>query len=381
MIIKLLTKEICHRKLSFIFGLLITSLAVSLYVVFFTMTKASRTETIRLTRDMGLNVSIISSEASMDKYWMLGYSDKTMPESLISRFYDFKDFSFAHVTAILKQSFRYEGREVFLTGISPDFEPSGREKTSMVFSIKTNHVYAGYEIALENHLTEGGIINIDGREFFVEKTLGETGSNEDITLYMNLKDAQIILGLPGRINEIKALNCLCVNPETTDPLESLREQVELIIPGAQLTLNKTIALARERQRLMLDKYFAIILPVVFIIAVLWIAALSWLNARERKYETGILRAIGYGAGKIGLLLILRSAILGILAALAGFFLGTCLSIRFGAEIFLVTESSINTDYNLLLKIIIVVPLFTIISTLIPVVIALTESPALILKDE
>ena len=374
-------KEMFYRKLSFLFGWLIISLAVSLYVIFFTMTKASQAETIRLTRDMGLNVSIIPAEASIEKFWTLGYSDKTMPESIVKRFYDFKDFSFAHVTAILKKSFRFNGTENFLIGILPDFEPSGIKKSNMVFTIKANHVYVGYEIVRKNGFIEGGIINIDGRDFIVEKTLGETGSNEDITLYMCLEDAQSILEMPGKINEIKALNCLCINPETSDPLDVLREQVEQIIPGAKLTLNKTIAEARERQRIMLDEYFAIILPVVFFVAVLWIMALSWLNARDRKYEVGILRAVGYGFGKIGLLFISRSGFIGFFGAIAGFILGTYISFNFGDDIFMIAKSSITIDYSLLIKILIATPLFAIISTLIPVAIILTSSPAIILNEE
>ncbi|MFC2128650.1 ABC transporter permease [Bacteroidota bacterium] len=381
MILKQIIKEIRYRKLGFILGFIAVSLAVSLFVVFFTMTNASKKETIRLTRDMGLNLYIIPAEAGIDNFWTNGYSDQTMPEKWIKKFYDFKNFSFAHITAVLKQKIFWEGNNIFLTGLSPDFEPTGQKKTSMVFNIKKGTAYLGYELAEKTGFQEGEKILVYNKEFIIEKNLGETGSSDDMSMYVELHDAQEILGLNGKINEIRALNCLCINPEETDPLDILRSQLKEILPGTKMTMNKSIAIARERQRVMLDKYFAIILPVILIVAGIWIAALSWLNTRERKYETGILRAIGYGTGKIAILLLSRNIIIGILSAIAGFILGTWLSMKFGPDIFLVSLTHIQVDYLLLLKLLVAIPLFTVLSAVIPVAHNITNEPALILNND
>ncbi|MQY80296.1 MAG: hypothetical protein GH151_14095 [Bacteroidetes bacterium] len=89
MFLKLIYKEIIHRKLNFVLALLAVTIAVAFFVSFFTANEASKRETIRLTRDMGFNLRIIPGETDMNKFWTEGYSDLTMPEDYINRFWEF----------------------------------------------------------------------------------------------------------------------------------------------------------------------------------------------------------------------------------------------------------------------------------------------------
>ena len=61
--------------------------------------------------------------------------------------------------------------------------------------------------------------------------------------------------MKGEINEIKALNCLCLTTGEDDPLNILREQLSEVLPETKVIMNRTIAVARERQRLMLEGYY------------------------------------------------------------------------------------------------------------------------------
>ena len=54
----------------------------------------------------------------------------------------------------------------------------------------------------------------------------ESGSEDDVRIFAHLHDAQELLKLEGQINEIKALNCLCLDP-TQDPLEVLGSEAEV----------------------------------------------------------------------------------------------------------------------------------------------------------
>ena len=78
--LKLIYKEIIHRKSNFILSLLAVTCAVTFFVAFFTANEASKRETIRLTRDMGFNLRIIPKETDMNSFWIQGYSDLFMPE-------------------------------------------------------------------------------------------------------------------------------------------------------------------------------------------------------------------------------------------------------------------------------------------------------------
>jgi ABC-type lipoprotein release transport system permease subunit len=190
-----------------------------------------------------------------------------------------------------------------------------------------------------------------------------------------------LLDLRGRINEIMALNCLCVSPDEKDPILILREQLDQVLPEARVVMNTTIANARERQRHMLEEYFAISTIIIIVVIAIWIGSLAMINVKERERETGILRATGQSVLKIAALFLGKALIIGITGALIGFAAGTVLALKFGPGIFLITRNSIEPIYSLLTWTIISTPVFTMLSTLIPTVIALLKDPAVTLRKE
>jgi len=379
MLFKLIYKEILHRKLNFVLALLAVTFAVAFFVSFFTANEASNRETIRLTRDMGFNLRIIPKETDMNKFWINGYSDFLMPEEYINQFWKFKDFSFAHLTASLHKKIVYRNKEVVLTGIAPEIDPSGKEKSAMIFSIEPGTVYVGYELAKDLQIHQEDTIEIYERSFTVAKNLSETGSIDDIRIYGALSEFQDLIGLNGKINEIMALNCLCVSPDEKEPLEILREQLYQVLPEAKVIMNTTIANARERQRHMLEKYFALITTFVIFVFAVWIGALSMINARERQQEIGILRAIGHNGRKIAALFIGKAMIIGIVSAVIGYLIGTILAIKFGPWVFKITADSIKPIYSILIWSIIAAPVFSAIATFLPTMVAILKDPAITLR--
>ena len=85
-ILGLILKEIRHRKINFMLGLLAVLTAVALFVAFVTTGRAYRRETRRVMRDMGQNLRIIPKETSIDEFWSVGFSEHTMPEEYVRRF-------------------------------------------------------------------------------------------------------------------------------------------------------------------------------------------------------------------------------------------------------------------------------------------------------
>ena len=70
--IGLIYKEICHRKVSFLLGILAVVTAVALFISFFTAGQAYRRETRKIMLDMGQNLRIIPKRTIMDKFWSKG---------------------------------------------------------------------------------------------------------------------------------------------------------------------------------------------------------------------------------------------------------------------------------------------------------------------
>jgi putative ABC transport system permease protein len=380
--LSIIIKEIVHRKLNFIFGAVAVTMAVALVVSFFTMSSASNRETIRLTRDMGFNLRIIPKETDMNDFWTNGYSGITMPENYVLKFNQFKDFSYAHLATTLHERITWQGKDVILTGLTlKEVEPSGRAKSPMIFTIEKGTVQIGYEVAKAFKIKKGETIHLLDEQFFVAKVLPENGSDDDIRIFMQLPDAQQVLNKKGQINEIKALNCLCLSDPDANPLDILRDQLEKVLPQAKVVLNKTIAMARERQRIMVVNYFSFILPIVIFVCAAWIGMLAMLNVKDRKQEIGVLRALGYGADKVAVLFLGRAILIGVIGAIVGFVIGTLLSLKYGPEIFRITAKSIRPIYNLLILSLLCAPVFAAISSFIPAIIAVTQDPALTLRDE
>jgi len=378
MILHLIIKEIKFRMLNFVLALSAITLAVAFFVFFFTSNEASKRETIRLTRDMGFNLRIIPKETDMNKFWTTGYSEFTMPQEYVDRFWKFKDFSFAHLTATLHKEIIWNNKDIILTGIAPEIEPLGRAK--MGFIIKPGEVYVGYELAKEFQIHQAEMIKILGGEFTIAKVLSESGSNDDIRIYGTLSEFQKILNLEGQINEIMALNCLCISPEEGDPLVMLRGQLDQVLPEARVIMNTTIADAREKQRYMLEQYFSLISIFVVILIAVWLSTLAMINTKEREQEIGILQAIGHHSGKIFGIFIGKALHTGFVSAILGYFLGSFLAIKFGGMIFKITASSIKPMYSLLFWSVIIAPLYSALSSFIPAVIAALKDPAQIIKN-
>lgn len=378
--ISLIIKEIAGRKINFIFGVIAVVVAVAFFVSFYTSSEASNRETIRLTRDMGFNLRIIPRETNMDEFWATGFSNISMPEEYVLRFNKFKDFSYAHLVATLYKKVVWQNMNVVLTGISPEIEPSGKKKAPMIFSIQPKTVYLGYEVAKAFNLEQGDTINLFGNKFTVAKTLTENGSDNDIKIFAPLHEVQSMLNMEGKINEIKALDCLCLIDSHTDAIQLLRDQLDEVLPEGKVILNQTIAVAREKQRHMFERYFAMLIPVLLFVAAIWIGILAFFNVKERQQEIGILRAVGYGAGKIAWLFFGRALLLGFIGAVLGFIIGTLFSLIYGPDVFIVTAQSIKPIYSLLLWSVIVSPLFAALASFIPTMIAISTDPALTLRD-
>jgi putative ABC transport system permease protein len=105
-----------------------------------------------------------------------------------------------------------------------------------------------------------------------------------------------------------------------------------------------------------------------------------MNVRERRYEIGIMRALGYGSAKITLLFLGKALIVGVAGAVLGFGIGTILASRYGPDIFKVTAKMIKPEYWLLGWSLLAAPVFAAISSFIPTMIAVTQDPALTLHE-
>ena len=377
----LILKESLHRKFSFLLSLLAIITAVALFVSFFTTGEASKRETTRLMRDIGFNLRIIPKETDMNKFWARGFSEHTMPQDYVYRFasQEAVGLSYNHLLATLHKRVLWRGMEAILTGISSEVSPPDKPKPAMIFEIERGTVYVGSLLANTLNIRKGDTVEILGKPFTVARCLSESGSEDDIRIFGHLADVQGLLNMEGQVNEIKALECLCRNP-SKDTFTILKEDLQRILPETKVIRISAIATAREKQRLMVEEYFAFILPFVLVVCGAWIGVLAMMNVRERQYEIGVMRALGYGSGQIASLFLGKAIVIGLLGAAVGFAVGTGLALGFGPDIFEVTAKAIKPLYRLLVWSLVAAPAFAALASFIPTMVAVTQDPAVTLRE-
>lgn len=379
---RLIVKEIIHRKVNFLLSVLVVILVVGLYVAFTMLGRASANETRKLMLELGQNLRIIPKETQMDEFWVTGFSELTMPQDYMNRFSEKSGYSYTHLTATLHRKIQWRDKTVILTGIMPEvFPPDKSLQKPMVFSVKPGTAYIGAELAAGLELHENESIDIAGVPLKVVKTLTFQGSIDDIRIYCHLDDAQAILNLPGQINEIKALECMCYRATGDDPLAAAQKQLKDLLPEGKVLLLNGIAQIRIKQRTSIQKHMKFVMSGMFIGCGCVIGILAMMNVRDRKAEIGLLRVLGYQGTGISLLFLGKALVVGILGAAAGYFVGTQLALIYGADIFPVTAKAIAADRSLLTDVLIWAPGFVIISSCLPMVMAMTSDPAILLREE
>lgn len=378
---RLIRQEIKYRKLNFLFGLLAIMAAVSLFVAFFLSGQASKRETVRLMRDIGFNLRVIPAETDMEKFWVNGYSEYTLPEQYVNDLAVYPGISYNHLTATLQKKILWRNHDIILTGMAPEVIPPGKRSTQMTFSIEPGTAYIGFELARNFNLIQGNTIEINNRPLKIARCLSETGSQDDIHIFVHLKDAQAIMNLENRINEIKALQCLCSGIyDQQYSLDQLRTQLKAALPGTKVILMRSIASARQNQRYMAERYFSFVFPLIVLAVMAWIGVLAFLNVRDRRQEIGIMRAVGFSSGKIAFLFLGKSLVMGMIAATFGYGIGTALAVIVGPQIFKITAQSIRPSVELLGLAFLGASLVSAAGVCIPTLIAIYQDPAQTLRE-
>jgi putative ABC transport system permease protein len=377
-ILRLLLKEILYRKLNFLLGLVSVVIAVALVVAVLTMSEASQRETTRLMRDLGFNILIVPKDTDMADFWSEDFAKEEMPEEYVHKLASSPGLLVRHIVATLQKKITWRDRPILLTGLLPEVPVVEKEKKPpMGYNIPEGKVYVGFEVARSLKIEEGDTLPILGKEFVVERCLQQSGSKDDIRIYGRLHDVQEVLGKPGKINMIEALGCRCEGAR----LPTIRKSIAKALPDTKVTEFRSIAVARAETRKMVERHAAFLIPAVLLGCVVWVGLLSLSNVRERAQEIGILRALGFGSGRIAALFLGKAILLGILGGALGFALGTAAGLRFGPEIFRVTAQKIQPLFNLLIWSSLVSPALCALASYLPTVVAITRDPANILRKE
>ena len=114
----------------------------------------------------------------------------------------------------------------------------------MVQPIEPGQIVLGYELHDSLGLKVGDELKLMGRAFTVSQCYPMRGNKDDITAWINLRQAQEMLDKKGLINAILALECQCAWAD----LAQVREEITRILPDTQVIEQGSKALARAEAR-------------------------------------------------------------------------------------------------------------------------------------
>jgi len=343
----LVRKEISYRRLNFAQAMLGVLVATAGLVGPMTVLRAysiraeKRLRAVQkkykdLTLQYGFNVRVIPAGQDRGDFFDKGYATKTMDQTYARRLAD-SDLltTIRHLTPTLRQKILWTEykRKILLVGAHGEtpLKERKRRKPAIIKIIPEGKIDLGYDLWNSLDLKPKQEVVFLGRKFTVRKCQSEQGSEDDISVWMDLQAAQELTDQSGKINEIVAVDCSCANADA----ETIRAELSKILPHTQVILKVKPAVARAKTRVTAQKarvaelkdkraLVAVIAALLIVAAAVWISLLAFGNVRDRTMEIGILRAIGLSGGQILSVFLVRSLIIGLVGAIGGVILGGCL---------------------------------------------------------
>ncbi|HLN56674.1 MAG TPA: FtsX-like permease family protein [Bacteroidales bacterium] len=384
---RLVIKELLYRKVSSVVILITVIVASTVSVAIYTLSKASEDETRKIMREQGLNLYFFPKGTNLIDFYSVN-NTAYFPEAYVDTLACSKTFdAVRHLTGILQVKHsdwkdpNGSSHQILLMGYKDEamqrFLP---KQETMGFDVEPGTVHLGSLIS--RNIPEGAPFTITGNDgaqhsFTIAKRLEEGRGMIDQGVAFNLADLQNVLCMPGKINKIEALGCVCMDGR----INNARKQVQAIFADLEVTEISSIADARENQRLMMNKYGSFIIPFILITCLLITGLLFYQNIVARTKEIGILKAMGTGTLKIMALILSKAFILGFAGGLTGFFAGTLLAKYFGSEIFRFTAMNIRPVWSLFLVTLVLFPILWMLASWIPALLASRIDAAKTLSEE
>jgi len=404
---RLVRKEISYRRLNFAQAMLGVLVATAGLVGPMTVLRAysiraenrlhaMENDYRKQTLKYGFNVRVIPAGQDRGDFFEKGYATKTMDQAYAQRLADSKVLTtIRHLTPTLRQKvlWKEHKRKILLVGAHGETPLKEREhrKKAIIKIIPEGEIDLGYDLWSSLDLKAKQEVVFLGRKFTLRRCQPEQGSEDDISIWMDLQAAQELTGQVGKINEIQAVDCHCAAADA----EIIRAELSEILPNTQVILKVKLAVARAKARLtaqqvrvaeLKDKQALAAVTAAFLIvgAAVWISLLAFGNVRQRTMEIGILRAIGLSGGQILSVFLVRSLLIGLVGAIAGVVLGGCLGVAVAVAWGEVTEfSQVGALFSPLLfgLAVLCAPVLSAVVSWPPAMLASRQDPAVVLSRE
>jgi putative ABC transport system permease protein len=422
---RLVRKEMGYRRLNFALAVIGVLVAIAGLIAQATLLRAYdiRTESL-LARDeqeadkrlkameddyrkqtlkYGFNVRVLPEGQSLADFYATGYASKTMDQDYARILADSEILTtIRHLAPILRRKIFWTEymRNIIMIGTHGEepLKERKRRKRAIIKTIPDGKIDVGYILWTSLGLKVDQEVMLLGRVFTVRSCQAERGSQDDISIWVDLQAAQELTEMQGKINEIQAVDCRCADASPT----KIRQELAKILPDAMVSVRVNRAVARAETRVLASQtrvkelkakrdqrvelrqgrqeLMTVTAPLLVIGAAVWISLLAFSNVRQRTMEIGVLRAIGVSGGRVLSVFLIRSMIIGLIGAIGGVILGCCLG---GARAELTESSQAYALFSPLMLGLVVLcsPVLSAFVSWPPAMLASRQDPAVVLSRE
>ena len=425
-VLQLALREIGYRKGDFLLGVVAVTCAVACLAACVTLLGGHgawmaalddqyREDTLALMRsveddyrkitvEMGYNVLVLNKAQDMGVYLDQGYATQSMPEGYVAKLADSEVMTIRHLVPTLQQKVLWKEQgdmPVILLGTRSEYPLAHTApKKPIVEAVEKGTMRIGRVIHEKLGIGAGDTVTLLGKQLAVAQVNQLQGNEDDISVWIHLEDAQELLHRPGEINAIMALSCHCKDAS----LQKLQNEICGILPDTQVVqlASHTTARGKARDRAAAltaetveaqqsraatlrherESLAAWLVPLVTVGAALWVGLLMLGNARARRGEIGILRALGYGTGAIMGLFFARAAWMGAFGAVAGLVAGFMIGRFWGQFDGIPVEvlAGSGATAAVVVPVIVAAPLIACAATWLPAILAARQDPAEVLRN-
>ena len=347
-LLKLVWIELWNKKSQLISSLMAIVIGIGVIVGIRTINVYSEKAVAVKLDNLGANILVLPQAASIDDYYTSDIDAPTIPMEYVERILTSDIKGVDNMSPKLTRRINIDNKKYVLTGIQPKNEiaskplwqttgfgkeleascaPSSDENTShgyedeklkrkAVDTLDYSECLLGSQVAKSLNLKENEILKIQDKEFKVAKLLDETGTVDDDRIFINLRAAQDVFGIPDQISAIEIMGCC--NAISDGLLGRLRN----ILPDTRITTINQIVSTQIETNKMMNKTSVIFLIIILFVGSISIGNYMWANVNERRKEIGILRMIGTLKSEIYKILLLKATILGLIGGILGYLLGT-----------------------------------------------------------
>lgn len=311
---KLVLKNITRRRGRFVFTLLGITIGIASFVTFLSLGGSLKAEIHRESTALGANL-VVTPKGSCAYEQVSILTGEQLPTTITAA-------EVASIRAIegmtaipyLTERTAVNNRPVSVVGILPDatrsFKGWGVAHGNWFDDSSEGQAVVGSVLASQFGLEPGAILTIRGEQLPVRGVLGETGSKDDLTIFLPLAVAQRLYNQEGMVSFV-AVRVDDVNQVDEYALK-IKEAVNLGVVSDKQMLKSVLSIVGT-----VNVTLQLIAAVAILAAAFGIINTMMTATYERKREIGILQALGARRRTIFAAFMLESAVYGLLGGLTG----------------------------------------------------------------